>query len=814
LSKKTIKYLACLVLTVKLLAVAAGSYPFDFATYVYQGRSFFQYGIPALFLWNKGMPLLGLFYGQYSIYQLFIRLFSNGHENTLLVHIIFKLPLLASDILTAFFIKKIIFMMTNNERLSLYGSYFWLINPFLLWSIEFQGSYAVLAAMCSVISVYYLLKGNYKISIIFLVGSVSIYYYSAIFLPFYILKYAKQKNISFIKSVFNLGTVFIITTLLFYLPYIFSVDFTKELLSSLLNHSAPNAPAFAQSIPLPNFSILKIPYYIFRHNFPTNISSPKTFVIAQLLTLVGLLLIGHLSILRLIKLKSLREYSNELFLADLTISTTIFLVLVGNFQDHYLTLLMPFLIISALSFSLPLILNNTYFLSFIVLVGILGVGNVGIYLIDIIPFGTISIFMPLSSFSVALGGFTVLAILIFNLFAIHHFQKLRSMRSQISLLKFLLALSFCFYIALGIISFAAIVDSLSLHTQLKLGSDSNVYSFTYKPIVKTSIRSNSIQNSIEPKDIDFSNSQLGNLKYGNSKKNYGSWIIYDIKGNGNYASFTKTSAGTSLVLHPNVSGSDFQVNLGGNVATKLVRIDPFELYKISYKVNFNGIRNNDLYPSIRFGTSNNKIIAGSDIYLKPTYNNRGVVIGYYTNFEAPQNAYYVEPVITLNTLTSPTHRLLSNVSLSDFSLGKISYYQTFEYKNLTTQNNIDVNKYLLQSTAKKYFVFQISILQKNAVQNIKSVNLNNCKENQSQIENGYIVTNFNSSCVHSRSKNNLDVTTINNPAPSVQISLVHKMNTISSVNYHTKIFWAYAALGLVIVILSSSCILFMVGRFY
>jgi hypothetical protein len=809
LNKKSLKILLGIVFLVKLLAVFAGSFPFDFATYVYQGRSYFEYGIPALFYWNKGMPLLGIFYGQYSAYQFIINHLFGGTENTLLMHIVFKLPLFALDVVCALYIKKILKIVTHKDSIAKLGLIFWTLNPFLLWSIEFQGSYAIIAACFSVISIYYLLKDKTFLSILFLVASASVYYYTLIFLPFYLLKnIAQAKNITYADT-FKTMAYFVGLLLLFYLPYFFNITFAKSLIASLLNHSAPNSSPYTSAIQLPNYSILKIPYYLIYHHFPTNLTSPRIFLLAKLLTFVSLFLIAIIALVRFFKLRKYKYYSDMSLLKDLTIITAIFLVFVGGFQDHYITLLMPLIILVGFAAEYVDVLICISYISFVTLLLILSSGNLGIYLLDILPFGIINIFIPLEDYTQALAGFTVIVLFIGIVLSII-FKK--NGKGHLNLIKPLLLLSIMFYAFIGVISFISIVDSLALHSNRILGADTGAYNFVYKP--------NNIK--IESSHGTFKNASLGiddfkvepdeALRSGLNRQANSTWVLYNIRGgSNNTASFSDVNGSNTLSLSPDISGSTFQVNLGGSKSKNLIPIRRLAFYNISTKVSFIGVQSKDLRVSIRYADINKKIIPASDLILKllPTHQKNTFI--YSTNFIVPDNAYYLEPLYTLTTAKNNTNTP-QRIEISNLNLTNPQYYQTFTYKDIkAASNNNQINSYIVSKPSNKYFMIHFTVKQNSEIEKIASATLNDCRPISDNLINHYFLIDFKANCLNSPS-NQLRLTTINYPAPVYQISLVHSTSSIHTVRYNKPLFFVLSIFGILMFLVSFFALIFIIWK--
>src|SRR5258708_4720892 len=584
---------------VKILVLAIGSYPFDFATYVYQARSFFEYGITPLFYWNKGLPLLGLFFSQYAIYQFIIQQLSNGVEHTALLHLLFKLPLLCFDVLTAFVIRDILLRIGKNRNLANTASLMWLINPFVLWIVEFQGQYGIIAAFLSLLSISLVLRKRYVLAMVPLALSASVYYYALIFFPFLLLKAAADGK----KQLIKMTTGFFGTLLACYLPFLWSGGLLLDLFGSLLHHSAPDAGSPAQVVTLTNYSLLKIPYYMFSGSFPTNLTAPVVLQIAQALTFGGLVLIASYFLVRLRRYRKERRYTGIDLLADLLFITTIFLVLVGKLQDHYFIWVFPLMIIFGLATGARSIMQSTFVIGAIALLLVVSSHSIGVELLDILPFGPLNYYVPFGDYAQALGGFVVVLMLSLNLVASGRRGPPFHEIVPDSLIYVFASGAFLWFIYIALYSHVAMS---AVHQPSTLGSDGNVYNFGY---VATRVSGSREQDASDPEplgDAGFeTDAPTDSLPPNSYMSPEGSpWFFYDYgKSAGVKAQILSTSGmGGSHAFGFDVSplGGKAQLNMGSYGSAHLLPVTPLERYEASRYINSDGVPRNFVSLAVRF----------------------------------------------------------------------------------------------------------------------------------------------------------------------------------------------------------------------
>jgi hypothetical protein len=816
-----------LALVAKLLALFAGSYPFDFATFVYQARSFFEYGIHPLFFWNKGIVLLGIFYGQYGIYQILINIFSHSQENALLAHFLYKFMFFAADILTAYFIAKIVWCITQKRDLARYGALLWLVNPFLLWSVEFQGSYAIVAVLFGTMSLYYFLEQRYIRSVIFLALSVSVYYYAVIFLPFYLIMCAcesKTRKKEF-SRVLAMVTTFIATIVLLYLPFFFNAQFAHQLISSLSNHAAPNASPFAAATQLPTYSLLKFPFYAVAHYFPTNQSDPYLFKIAGLGTVVGVLLVCAVALKtsRYYFRKTIyslysryNTYNHERFIYDLLVVVTLFLLLVGAFQDHYLIWVLPYMVICAVAFGKRYMARNLFILSFLAIIRVLGTNNLGLYFLDLVPSGPISVYLNQTDFSLALNGFIIMLFLASNLL-IYWYKKSKPPYTGAEA-KSWITLSIAFNIFIGITSLMALTIMLHSHVPTELGSDRNVYNFAYVP---KNVAEGSVHDVV--KNIDIRDANFGTEKPGLLKPNQlinprqSPWFLYNYHGSAqDAASIVREGQDNSLMVTPNKRRIAIQLNFGRS--KKIIPVNSSRLYSFTVSVKDSALSPNDYKLAVRFVDQYGNVIAGSDKILQPTSQQKNNTwLQYSAIFTPPMDAFFIEPLFTVEVPKDTNMQTAADVQVTNFSIQDVTRYVPLMYNKLVARSNgSTIDKYVLVKPTNKYFDFEVTIPRDNYAENVQQVALNDCVTRNIRFDDqdSAFEPHYSPDCYKKGSTNTLEATTINYiQQPEIQISLLHKPSSVSIVRYHHAIYIFFAIIGIILSVTLSLLIILCSRKF-
>ncbi|MEI7425180.1 MAG: hypothetical protein WCK10_03625, partial [Candidatus Staskawiczbacteria bacterium] len=161
-----IYFIFIFIFLLKVLLIPFTSHPFDFASYVYLVRQPIDFGGDIFFFWNKGIVLWLLFFSSYVEFDLLSRIAHLSSVPIELYHVLFKMPFIISDILTTFFLYKIVFYLTKSVRSGLVASILWFCNPVVFWITYIHGQYVPLVAFCVTYFIYLVITKKYIYSLL------------------------------------------------------------------------------------------------------------------------------------------------------------------------------------------------------------------------------------------------------------------------------------------------------------------------------------------------------------------------------------------------------------------------------------------------------------------------------------------------------------------------------------------------------------------------------------------------------------------------------------------------------------------------
>jgi hypothetical protein len=783
------------VLVIKQLVMVVGSHPFDFATFVYQARSFFEYGVDPLFSWNKGMPLLALFYSQYALYQAAISAFTHAHESTILVHFVYKLPFLCFDVLTGYLLYRCAELITADTRRAQIVALLWFINPFTLWSVEFHGSYAIVATASFMAGLYFLLRKHNILAMALLAVSASVYYFSAIFVPFFLLAMVAQRPHSQVRRFLTGAVAFAASATLMYLPFFFTSKLLREgFVGSLLNHAAPNASSFSEAVQLPSYSLLKVPFFFVTSRFPDSIHDPLVFKTVALFTPLCVLAIATYAAWRYWRYWKTHEYSDIQLVTDLLVSLTLFLVGMGHFQDHYLVWIFPLMYLAGACLQSKALLRNTVFISIVALIGVVGAGSIGVYLLDVLPFGLVSFYMAQSQYAQALAGFTVLVLMLGNLFFLRpNRESLTALRVDDKFTASILTLALLF---MGAVATVALVQVFNHHGHTSLGSDANVYNFAYATADKPSYRT--VQTLLSPAslpDPGFELDLLGEAPVNEKLASPASpWHIYALSSPAAPAFVTRkahTGAHGFQMLPTEQSVS--QLNMGGSGSKDLVRIDAANRYRASVFVSLANVPPDDVKVSVRFADQERVVIPGSDQVLDASDN--ALWRRYTADTTPPSNAWYMEYLVSVNTPDKLPAG--ASVAIDDFGLQTVRELSELVVRGLQPKNDPKVvEQYVLGGSAAKHFGYVLDLDDPANAQEVIGAKLGTCTDDRLVGSGQSAEFEFDPSCA-STGKITAQLEVVNYPdPPDAKLVLRHEKASTHHVYYHHDLYILLAAAAL------------------
>lgn len=735
---KLVLIFACIfIVSIKIALLPLTSFPYDFATYVYQIRQYYDFGIHPLFFWNKGAFLHGIFFGCYLIYDYFSNILSFD-ENILLLHFFYKLPLLIFDLGVGFVIWKcsIIFNLSKQTKYLLF--LLWLTSPIVLWTTEIEGKYAIIASFFSIFSYYLYISNKKVLSLVPLAISASIYYYAFILFPIYLFFYLREKRKGlFSLTSFKFSSVFSISILVLFLPFIIWFSYLIPLTTSLIYHTQPDAPIDVTEIEIPDYSFFKMPFYVVKNYFPTNIASPEYFSLVSKITLLAFVFtFVYLTYLYFRINNKKIIYSPEVFLKCNLIILLIFIIFIGKFQAHYLIWVLPYIV-------LFLARQKKYFIYLYLIIALfplintLGRLNLGIYFLDSVPWGVVDFWLNFSDVINALIGSIVFITLLGILTIVLHDRSATSN-------KIFSNLSIVVVITISILTnLLFIIPTFNSYQYLKynydptreLASDNRVLRFGFSKISFDYVDYKQNEQFLVKTDFNQVSSKTNDDIILSFVK---PWDIFVSKGG---TAYIENLAEKSLVLNVTKNNAFAQLNMGSNNSDNLIPVDYNKEYLLSVIAKSEKNDGGRTSISIRFADWNKKIISGSDVIIANSINPNNWTE--YNKTIRPDNITYkyIEIVATAEE-DSNVQSILGNILfIKSINLKEKDIPKHLKY-TLHGKSNIEIiqSEILDKPEIRKLFdiVVEISSIKHYFV---KSINLNGC-------EPGYINNNTEGAMKH------------------------------------------------------------------
>lgn len=812
------------IVIIKFVAATVGSHPFDFATYVFQARSHFVYDMPAFFYWNKGAPLLAIFYSQYTIYDMLITIFNQGYENTLLAHIVFKLPHLFMDVMIGYFLYRIVIHTTQERKAALFALLLWLINPFVLWSSNLQGSYAIIASFFVILSLFlYIVKKRNILSIICLAISASIYYYAIVLAPFFIIKMIidSRKSVDIGLAVKHF-LIFSSTLALMYLPFFLTPGLAGDLTNSLMHHAAPDAPSSANEISLSNYSLLKLPYFFVTSDYATNLNAPKLFAVTNLMTFFGVGVIALMFFLRLRDCYKRGRYPLKSFLLDMVIVLITFMLFLGKFQNHYLVWIIPILITFAMIYSKQRIVWLLCFISVITLINIWSSGSQGIYFLDILSFGIVGTYLPFGDLTKMVSGFTILFLLIGCIYSAKTSGK--NTKADLKFTVLLSSVLCVVFMYIGLLSVTAIIGSLNLKTHSSLASDQNVYSFAYdkKRFHKKSESVAYFDAGL--KDTDFEDYNEDYISANSKISENSPWQAYNYK-DASLASAQIVDVGyestKSLKLSTQNSSGAIQLNMGSGGSgidnSSYLPIEPYALYEASLVMKPLSGSLDNMPATVRFLDVDKNVISGSDIRLEQHESLADGWRRFNIEFPTRKDAVYVELTVTAKSNdNAQTEMLVDNINIRRKEVARTYYAEDVPIKS----NSVSVKKYVLNSHDSVKNSYRLSMQFNRFVQydSIRDVTINGCPVDIIPHKSSRLRFTASSdiTCVNGTGGDSIEYTSINskdnNPLHSA--TLVHNQQDKYPVVFNRVAYFVILAIAVIGTFSMLILVTYLYGKIY
>ncbi len=738
------------------------SYPFDFASYVYQVRQFFDYGIDPLFYWNKGMLLHLLFFMQYALYDLIIWIFGYS-ENVSILHLIFKFPFFLFDLITALFIYKISVALGVQKKFQYPILLLWLFNPFATWVVEIQGKYAIFATALVMVSIYTLINKRFFSALILLSAATSVYYYPIILCPLFILYIYQESGSSsyFIKTTCRYGLVFILSLLLFFCSFIFFPKNIDGLLGSLLHHTQPDAPKIANEIFLPSYSLFKVPFYLVNDFFPSNLSNPTFFNDISKVTFFGLgaVICYYLFLLRSFFVRG--EYMSRVDLIRHILSVLLlFLIFIGKLQSHYLVWILPLVLIFAFAQANRVILLIYFSLSIIPMVVTLGRTNLATFFIDSLEWGEVNLWFNSDKLIGPFLGASVMLLLLFLLIEIqkkvnrsaYESTKNQCISFTLYSILFLSIISHLLFLYPTLKAYNSFLNQ-SFQENLRASKNTLVFGTLIEAVNEGSVDNKSHTN------IVFSDSFSEPTRSGIELSDI--WSFYP-NGGEQYAGIIERLPGEfSLDLKFGLVEYVGEVSMGGSGSKNLIPIDSDTDYSLGFSVASLEGDNNYLKAKVRFADKSGRVISGSDILFDEFAIGADWRQVWFDFRSKNSKARYLEVVFSLDQEKIAEAKypkgsiLVDDISILSSPMSKKRTYAVFGKSN----GDIVQKTIIDDSGVSRHFNLTVQIDGLSDENAVDSIVFNNCELSYSNksLKMARLIYSGDSSCINFTSKNNLTI---------------------------------------------------------
>jgi len=197
---------------------AVAAHPYDDAVYMQHAQLFYHLGTSPLFYLPQGIYWdlinIGSYFPAVMIHML-------GFQNVITVHLATKLFLIISAFISAVYVKKIVQLITNDERKGLIAFFIFILNPIIFYTTVIYGSAIIIAVLFITVSTYFILRGNSMFAAIFYGLSMGTFLYPLLGIPimfrYVLLKSGRGKAFLFLIVSLAFGAVGQGPIFLFYL---------------------------------------------------------------------------------------------------------------------------------------------------------------------------------------------------------------------------------------------------------------------------------------------------------------------------------------------------------------------------------------------------------------------------------------------------------------------------------------------------------------------------------------------------------------------------------------------------------------------
>jgi len=352
-----------ILLFARLLVMPLSSHTFDIVGLSASARRVFEYDLPVLDRWTKGCLILLPYLAQYALYLKVLDWFQIAH-NSVLFHLIWKFPLLSSEMLIALVLYETVVLVRRDPILGRLVVLLWLINPFAFWWGAVTGHHAIYTACSLALAFYLAVRKRPLLSTLFLSFASATYYYPVLLFPLFFLYFwntsAAQGLKGLLKLFVKLGGLFGVSFIVQFSPFLFleSGWYVKQLFIQMVYHAGAAAMSpWEAVVPLPYFSWFRWPYTVITGTTPTAQNAPWLVTLTWRLTFIGpvaaILLLACVMwrylIIPMVK-RQLGEYRFDTFARHSILVLTIALMASGNLHEClFLFLIVLFLVYSFVS---------------------------------------------------------------------------------------------------------------------------------------------------------------------------------------------------------------------------------------------------------------------------------------------------------------------------------------------------------------------------------------------------------------------------------------------------------------------------------
>ena len=338
-------YIIIGVFCLKFVLLFWSAHPFDFNAFVQTINRHAVYGWNVFEYWNKGNFLILLWYPLYAVYLVFLQITHLPVDQIWLLHFVFKYPFFIMDIICALLIFGLSLKLTLSQESAKIASLLWVFNPIIFYVYGIHGHYELLVAFSLLLTFFSL---AYDLPILFgfaFAIAFSTKYFIIVLAPLFLIYLIVQKKYSFI---FKGAVTGILTLVLSYIHFFFEPELLQQTLHSILILSQAWVTTGNPTITIPDMNIFSVAHIFIGQGPITNTGSPVWFWLAnQSFIFISLfcIFIYIRTIYRSVRAQF--QYSLMSLFEDSFLLLAGFVILLTNFQWHYVIWFLPFFIIIA-----------------------------------------------------------------------------------------------------------------------------------------------------------------------------------------------------------------------------------------------------------------------------------------------------------------------------------------------------------------------------------------------------------------------------------------------------------------------------------